>query len=106
MSFTSPTGNEYPSASYFSSCDRIWTTLMGSLVAGAPAFVQNVSGAENGLADAPGTVVSAAPDTGAIAARVTAATHASTRPLAPRRCTRTTLEAGSGQSPSRASEVR
>src|SRR6478735_11920407 len=103
MSFTSPTGSEYPSGSYFSSCERICTTLMGSLVGAGPAFVQNVSFGANGFADA--SVCAFAPP-GAAITSVVAATHAATRTLAPRRFTRGTLDRRGGQSPSRGSDVR
>src|SRR5829696_6683179 len=106
MSLTLPTGSEYPRGSYFSSCDRICTTLIGSLVAVGPVFVQNVSFGANGFAavSPPESLCATAP--GPATTSAATATHAATRTLAPRRFTRETLDPGGGQSSSRASEVR
>src|SRR5215468_915500 len=78
MSLTFPTGSEYPSGSYFSSCERICTTWIGFLVAGGPNLVQNASLGANGLADASaGCVPVAAPaDDGMLAPSAASATHA------------------------------
>ena len=72
MSFTSPTGSENPSGSYFSSCERICTTLTVPLAGAGPAFVQNASVGANGFVDPPvaapeGTVGTARARTSVIA---------------------------------------
>ena len=107
MSFTLPTGSEYPSGSYFSSCERICTTLIGSLVAGAPVFVQKVSFGANGFADAsPCAALCAPAPLGTATTSAAAATHTAIRTWTPRRFTPETLERGDAHASSRGSEVR
>ncbi len=103
MSLTSPTGREYPSGSYFSSCARICTTLTVPFVGAGPALVQNASVGANGFAGS-GAAVPAAP-AGATEASAARATHAATRTRTPR-VTSSTLEPVDAHTSSRASAVR
>ncbi len=104
MSLTSPTGSEKPRASSFSSCERIWTTLMVPLVGAGPVFVQKLSVGENGLV--PVSVAAPAPWlTGAVNASATAVTHTATSEPTPL-CTACTLDGRLAHASSRGSAVR